>query len=113
MILTLVFAASVAYLLIEIFWRRLDRGDSEAVATVLAVPFVNRPELSRADQTFAVDLERIRSTGKKNIRFVNPLKPWDDPVFVVAEPALSAPRTGRNSSATAQSCSRSSSTQAA
>lgn len=124
---TVALLVSVAYLVYELVRRKLDRGDSDAVATVFAVPFYNRPELKRADQSFIVDLEYIRKvgsgngrggetmhvtspsflvslyrlinphrvfysyspplnailfiqTGKKNIRYVNPFKPWDDAV---------------------------------
>lgn len=50
-IVTAVLLASVAYLLYEAYKRIfLDFGDSEAVATMLALPFVNRPDLKRVDQ---------------------------------------------------------------
>ncbi|KAI9003792.1 cytochrome P450 [Hyaloraphidium curvatum] len=85
---TLVLSAAVLLLLAELYRRVfLSQGDSDAVATVFALPFVNRPDLKRVDQVFLVDEEFLRRTGKKIVRFVDPFKPWKR-MLLVADPVV-------------------------
>ncbi|KAI9004939.1 cytochrome P450 [Hyaloraphidium curvatum] len=88
MLVTAVLLASAAYLIFELWWRRsADRGDGDAVATLVGVPFINRPSLSNAKKSFVTDLDAIRATGRKNLRWVNPLRPGVT-VVVVSDPAV-------------------------
>ena len=59
-ITTLILLASVAYLAWELIKRTLDRGDGDAVAQLVGIPFINRPDLARADRQFEIDLDFVR-----------------------------------------------------
>ncbi|KAI9023200.1 cytochrome P450 [Hyaloraphidium curvatum] len=79
----LVVAASLFMLLRELYRRfYLDFDDADAVHTTFGFPLWNRPDIARVDQVFLVDTDFIRKSGKKVVRYVNPIRPWERVVAV-------------------------------